>query len=268
MSIFEFKDYRSYLKNHIKRLPHKGRGELSKIAKHLRVNTTLLSQIMAGTREFSQEQAYSLSLYLAHTELEMDYFSLLIQLMRAGTHELKKHLEKKLEGVKTEALKLSKRISHEKKLTDQQRAIFYSSWIYSAIHLFTSLGSEGVTLEQIATRFNLSKTKTVEIVQFLLSAGVCTDESGKFAMGVQSTFIERDSPYILKHHSNWRIKAIQKSESLQENELMYSGQFSLSKKDFLILRERLAEFLKEANMVVKESPAEELACLNIDWFWL
>ena len=223
---------------------------------------------MSGLRDFNQEQTYTLSVYLAHTDLEMDYFSLLVQLQRAGTVDLKKHLERKLESLITEALQLSKRISHEKKLSDQQRAVFYSSWIYSAVHLFTSIKEKGITLEEISLRFNLSKQKTVDIIQFLLSTGLCTEDSGRYSMGVQSTFVERGSPYLLKHHSNWRVKAIQKSESISENELMYSGQFSLSKKDFEALRERLAKFLQEANLIVKESNAEDLACLNIDWFWL
>ena len=53
-----------------------------------------------------------------------------------------------------------------------------------------------------------------------------------------------------------------------EDELMYTGQFSLSKKDFETLRENLTEFLKTTNQVVKESKAEDLACLNVDWFWI
>lgn len=268
MSIFEFRDYRIYLKSYIRQLPRKGRGELSKISKHLKVNTTLLSQIMSGLRDFNQEQACSLSAYMAHTDLEMDYFSLMVQLQRAGTAELKKYLEKKLGSIKTEALQLSKRISHEKKLSDQERAIFYSSWIYSAIHLFTSIRERGVTLEEISSEFHFTKQKTVEIMQFLIAAGLCIEVSGRYSMGVQSTFVDKGSPYLLKHHSNWRVKAIQKSETLAENELMYSGQFSLSKKDFEVLRERLTEFLKEANKIVKDSKAEDIAALNVDWFWI
>ncbi len=266
MSIFEHNDYRIYLKNYIKALPKKGRGELSKISKHLRVNTTLLSQIMSGSRDFSHEQTYSLSLYLAHTELETDYFSLLVQLNRAGTIELKKHIQKKIETIKTDALQLSKRISHEKKLTEQQRSVFYSSWIYSAVHLLTSTNDRGVTLDDVAKRFRFSKQKALQIIQFLLSTGICSELSGRYVMGVQSTYVEHGSPHLLKHHSNWRIKAIQRSESISEKELMYTGQFSLSQKDFEVLRERIAEFLKEANLMVKESKAEDLACLNIDWF--
>jgi uncharacterized protein (TIGR02147 family) len=268
MSIFEFKDYRTYLRSYIRHLPRKGRGELSKIAKHLRINTTLLSQIMSSGREFSPEQALSLSEYLAHTEIETDYFALLVQHQRAGNSRLKKYLEKKLELMREEALKLSKRISHEKKLSDHERAIFYSSWIFSAIHLFTSTSQKGVTLDEIVARFSLPRNKAVDVMQFLLSSGLCIEKSGHYSMGVQSTFVERGSPYLLKHHSNWRLKAIQKSENLTERELQYSGQFSLSHRDFEALREKLADFLKTANELVKDSPAEEIASLNIDWFWI
>jgi uncharacterized protein (TIGR02147 family) len=268
MSIFEFTDYRVYLKSYIQRLPNRGRGELSKLAKHLLVNTTHISQIMSGTRDFSFEQAYSVSLYLGHTALETDYFSLLVQKHRAGTIELKKHLSEKIDSLKTEALRLSERISYEKKLSDQQRAIFYSSWIYSAVHLYTSILEEGFSIDEIATRFDLSRSKVSEILQFLVSSGICQENSGRFKMGIKSTFVEKGSPHLLRHHSNWRIKAIQKSETLTNSELMYSGQFSLSREDFLLLREQFTEILKKANDIVKESKAEDLACLNLDWFWI
>lgn len=268
MSIFEYGDYRSYLRAHIRALPRKGRGELSNIAKHLGMNTTLLSQIMSGSRDFNHEQTYSLSLYLGHMELEMDFFSLLVQIERAGTSELKEHLKKKLNAIKSESLKLSKRIIYEKKLSDQERAVFYSSWAYSAVHIFTSLSDKGVTLDEISRRFSFSKVKAAEIVQFLLSSEIIIEKSGRYRPGVQSTFVEQGSPHLLKHHSSWRVKAIQKSENLSDNELMITGQYSLSKKDFLSLRERLTEFVKVLNMAVKETDPEEIVCLNLDWFWL
>ncbi|HWU42963.1 MAG TPA: TIGR02147 family protein [Bdellovibrio sp.] len=268
MSLFDHDDYRSYLREHIANLPNKGRGELSRLAQHLEVNTTWISQIMSGSQNFNQEQGYRLSLYLGHMELETDYFSLLIQIERAGTSELKEYLRKKLSAIKAESLKLSKRVVYEKKLSDQDRAIFYSSWIYSAIHIYTSLFAKGVTSDEIAERFGLSKLKVAEAVRFLLSVGIITEKSGRYLLGVQSTFIEQGSPYILKHHSSWRVKAIQKSESLSGTEMMVTGQYSISKKDFLILREKLTEFVKTLNTTIQETDPEEIACLNIDWFWL
>jgi uncharacterized protein (TIGR02147 family) len=268
MSVFQFSDYRAYLRNHIEHLPKRGRGELSRMAQHLRVNSTLLSQVLAGNRNLSEEQTFELSTYLGHSSLESDYFTLLIQIDRAGSVNLKRHLEGKLKRLATEALKLSNRVAFEKKLSEQERAVFYSSWIYSAVHLFTSTKTEGVTIEEIAHRFRIPRNKAADLIHFLAQAGLVVETNNRYHMGTKSTFIERGTPFLLKHHSNWRIKAIQVSESISEEELMYSGQFSLSRNDFKILREALTECLRMINSTVKDSPAEELACLNIDWFWI
>jgi uncharacterized protein (TIGR02147 family) len=268
MTIFEHSDYRNYLRSHIRHLPHKGRGELTRIATHLSVNTTLLSQIMSGTREFTPEQTHELSVYLGHTDLETEYFSLLTQHERAGTKSLKTHLQKKLEATKKEAMKLSKRIAHDKTLSTNERAVFYSSWIYSAIHLFTSTNDDGVSLDEMASRFEIPRVKAAEIAQFLTSCGLCVEKSGQYKIGVQSTFLPKTSPFLNQHHANWRVKSFQKIDNIAENEMMYTGQVSLSKKDFNKIREQLVQVLKSAMAVVKDSPADDIACLNIDWFWL
>lgn len=266
MSLFEKSDYRSYLRSYLKGLPKNGRGELSKIAVHLRTNSTLLSQVLSGTRNFSAEQTLELSRYLGHSPLETDYFSLLVQIEKAGTHALREHLQAKLGELKGEALKLSKRIAHEKALTDQEKAVFYSSWVYSAVHLATSLKDAGVSPEIIAEKLSLGRSKVLEVLQFLVRAGLVLEKQGLYRMGVKSTFVARGSPHLLRHHSSWRVQAIARSEELREEELMYSGQLSLSVADFQRLREMLADFLGKANEIVRDSPAEELAALNIDLF--
>lgn len=268
MGLFEYGDYRIYLREHIQSLPKKGRGELSKIAKYLGVNSTWVSQIMSGSQSFNVEQGYSLSQYFGHTELETEYFSLLIQVERAGTDAFKKHLQKKLAMVKKESLSLSRRVSSAQKLSDHESSVFYSSWVYSAVHIFTSLSGGGVTIDEIAGRFALEKPKAAQIVQFLVGAGIISEKSGRYHIGVRSTFLERGSPHLLKHHSSWRLKAIQRSENLDDEELMISGQYSLSRADFGRLRERIAELVKEVSQTVERTDPEDIVCLNLDWFWL
>lgn len=266
MNIFEFNDYPLYLRKYIKAQPRHGRGLISKMALAMNSNTTLLSQVFAGTRHLNQEQAILLSEFIGHTDLEREYFFSLIYFARAGSVKLRNYYQEKLQLLKEEALKLSKRISHEKKLSDTSRAIFYSNWLYSAIHLFCSTAVTGVSLEEISSRFNTSKKKTAEIVQFLISTGLIYEENNRYKMGTKSTFVERGSPFLYKHHSNWRIKAIQKSDDLTDQELMYTGQFSISINDFNHLREELVELVKRINATVKDSPAEEIINFNLDWF--
>ncbi|MGE0528210.1 MAG: DUF4423 domain-containing protein, partial [Bdellovibrionales bacterium] len=187
---------------------------------------------------------------------------------RAGTLSLRKHLEKKRQALVKESLSLAVRIPHEKRLSTEERAVFYSSWVYSAVHLFTSLHAEGASLEDVATRFQIPKLRAREILQFLASTGLVEGSSGSYKIGTRSTHIPKGSPYLLKHHSNWRLKALAKSEGLKDDELMFSGQYSLSRRDFAILREQIAEFLKNVNLLVKNSASEDIAALNIDWFWI
>ncbi|MGZ6442070.1 MAG: DUF4423 domain-containing protein [Pseudobdellovibrionaceae bacterium] len=110
--------------------------------------------------------------------------------------------------------------------------------------------------------------KTAEIMDFLKASQLVNENNGKFTMGTQSTHLESSSPHIHKHHSNWRIRAIQASENLSDEELMYTVNVSLSKADFIVLREELVTLIKSFLKKVHDSPAEEIACLNLDWFWI
>lgn len=268
MSIFEFSDYRAFIKKSLSLKPKSGRGELSKIAEHLGVHSTLISLIMNGDRELTLEQCFDLSQYFELNELETEYFSLLVQLSRAGNHRYQLFIKNKLKALKTEAQKISHRFTHDKVLSEEQKSIFYSSWIYSAARLFTSTHENGKTLEEVVERFDSPRPEILKVLNFLISAGLIEFEKDRYKMGAQRTFLAQGSPHLNKHHSNWRIKAIQKFDRLNEQELMFTSPISISKTDFHKIREQMAEILKGVSQTVKDSPAEDIACLNIDLFWI
>ncbi len=234
-------------------------------SKAIGVHQTLLSLVLSGERNLTLEQAHDLTLYLSLTDLESEYFSLLVQFARAGNTRYKQSIRKKLEKTRSDAVKISKRVDQGKVLSDQQRAINYSSWVYSAVRLFASTDEMGKTFEEIQGRFRLTRQRTSEILTFLDSCGLVTQQGDQYRMGMQRTFLEHGSPHLLKHHSNWRIKVLEQAHEISDNELMFTSPVSLSKKDFDILRERTAAFITAFLKSVDDSPAEELACLNIDF---
>ncbi|MNT19470.1 hypothetical protein D3C72_1547300 [compost metagenome] len=87
-------------------------------------------------------------------------------------------------------------------------------------------------------------------------------------MAQQSTHLEKGSPFLIKHHGNWRVEAIQKSEVLTDEEMMFTANVSLNKEDFLKIRETLVKTIQDVLKTVKDSPAEDVANLNIDLFWM
>ncbi len=268
MSIFQFSSYRTYLKDYIAHLPKRGRGELSKIATEINIHPTLLSMVISGDRELTVEQGFDLSKYLQHTDLESEYFLLLVQLDRAGNQRLKTHLKEKIQRIKSEATKISNRFEHDKKLSDEEKTIFYSSWIYSAIRLYCSTSESGKTINEIIERFQIPRIRVVKVLNFLVTSGLVIQENDRFSLGVSRTFLENNSPHLPRHHMNWRSKAMQKSDHISEDELMFSFPHSVSKENFQQIREILADSLKKISLIVKDSPAEDIGCLNIDLFWI
>jgi uncharacterized protein (TIGR02147 family) len=268
MSVFEYLDYRKFISSQIQKKPNKGHGEISRIAKSISVHQTLVSMVLAGERDLSLEQGFDLAMYLGLTPLEREYFSQLIQYARAGNQRYKSAVREKIEELRAEANQLSKRVEHEKVLSDQQRTVMYSSWVYSAVLLFASTSEKGKTLEEIQARFTLPRPQVVGILNFLESAGLVEKSGEHYLMVPQMTFLEHGSPHLLKHHTNWRIKALSQIEQISESELMFTSPVSLSRQDFKKLREELAEYIKGFLATVKDSPADELACLNIDFFWI
>lgn len=268
MSIFKHSDLAAFLRNYIKNLPKKGRGEASRIAKRLGVSSTLISQILNGQKVLTPEQTQDLAGYLGLLPLEADYLTFMIQKERAGTTDLKKYWTTKLNQLRDQSLKITNRVKVDKILSDEERATLYSSPLYSAISLFTSVGDKGKSLIDICDRFEITRARASEILKFLTDIGVCIEKNGSYFLGTQKTHLEWGSPHLLKHLNNWRSRAIVYSENLDETELMYTAPISLSRKDFSALREEMAGFIKKFLDTVHASPAEEIACFNMDFFWI
>jgi len=268
MDIFKYSEISTILKHYIGSLPKNGRGEITRIAASLRVSTTLVSQVLSGDRTFTPEQTQMLGTYLGLSGLEADYIAFLVQRDRAGSTDLKKFWQQKIESLREQSLKVVNRVKVDRILNAEEKSIFYSSPLYSAIRLFASVGTKGKSLDEIAERFELSRAKTVDMLKFLVEAGLCELKNDRYFLGLQKTHLEEGSPHLPRHHANWRLSAMNRSQDLEKTELMYTAPVSLSKKDFDILREDMVVFIKKFLEKVHASPAEEIACLNIDFFWI
>jgi hypothetical protein len=205
---------------------------------------------------------------LGLSELETEYLLNLVHEERAASFEFKKYCQQKLKDLQLKAQKPAERFAHQKQLSEEHKAQFYSHYLYSAIRLFCSTEDKGRTLEDIRLRFDITRERLMPIVRFLLEAGLIVQHKENYKMGITSTFLPRESPHIHRHHANWRLLAMQNSPLLEENELMFTAPMSISKEDFEKIREDLLKQISKMSTVIKDSPAEEIATLNIDFFWI
>ena len=188
MNTFDYHDYKPFVNDWIKAQPKGGHGQLRQLALSLGINSVVMSQVFRGDRELTPEQALGVTKFTGLSELERDYFLLLVQKGRAGNHELKSVLEKQLEGMRITAQALKNRVKHQK-FTDEDRATFYSQWYYSAVRLGISIPKLN-SVSAIADYIQVDRALVAKVMEFLLKHKLVLEEKGKLNMGPQVTHIK------------------------------------------------------------------------------
>lgn len=260
-SIFSLDDFRSYVKAWARA---RGRGEFRKISQALGMHTTLVSQVLHGRKCLTEEQAVNLCGYMSLNPLETDYFLKLVQLERAGTVHLKNLYQRHLRQIQSQANEVKSRVPESKELSEQDRALFYSSWQYSFVRLLTSIESFQTT-EKIAFRLNLSVSRTQEILDFLTSRGLCNEDRGKYRRTGKNTHVESQSPLAVRHHQNWRTKSLELVEMMTPDDLAFTAPVSIAKRDIEKVRSILLETIADVANIVEDSASEEMVYFGIDW---
>lgn len=266
MTVFDYQDYKKFVNDWMATQPASGRGQLKKMAEHLRVSSVIMSQVFRGPRELSLEQAAGASVFLGLGELERDYFLGLVSYERAGTAELKSVYHRQNENIRGRAQSLQNRIKHQA-LTEEDRATFYSEWFYSAIRLGSSIPGLG-SVTALANHLKLDRALVAKAVDFLLRNGLLVRKGGQLELGPRVTHVGHDSPFVNRHHSNWRILGLQKLPATKPDDLFYTGPMALSKEAAAEIRAGLVELIERATAKAAQSKSEALRCLTIDWFGL
>jgi uncharacterized protein (TIGR02147 family) len=265
MTCFEYRDYKKYVRDRISIMPKKGYGQFAKIADFLSINSVNVTQIFKGDRNLSVEQACLLAEYFGLSNLESEYFVGLVEHSRAGHYKLKNMIQKRLDEIAKKSENLKDRLTARVEITDEAKAMFYSNWYFSGVRLATSIKTLQ-TADEISAYFNIPLPTVNRVLEFLQIHGLVKENNNKFSMGASSTHLESTSPLIGRHHSNWRNKAIEKVNFLDSDELALSMPCSLSKSARAKIRKELIEAISRITALIDDSPEEELACLNIDWF--
>lgn len=265
MDLFKFTSYKDYVLKRLKAFPKGGRGQLRRMAEHLGAHPVVLTQVFKGDRELSLENATDLADFLGFSELERNYFLLLVQRARAGTPRLREVLDGQLKILREKATDLKELVPNQVEFSEADKAIFYSNWLYTALSLAPSL-PQFKTPEALAQYFNLPLHKVNQIIEFLLRFGLLVRKNNELDMGVQSTHIDAGSPLVSRHHTNWRLVGLSKVENLSAQELFITAPMTLSKETMVEIRADIISLIDRTVKKVHASPSEQLMCLNVDLF--
>ncbi len=265
LNIFTYGSYKKFLKSII--AENKDiRGVQSLIALSASCQKTYLSQVLSGKSQLTPEHAIGIAKLLKLTQDETDYFINLVHFERAGTPELQKYYELKLESLIINTQKIEKVVISQE-LSILHKTIYYSSWIYPAIHVALSVPHLR-TVSALSTKFNLTADETIYYLKQLEDMGLATKNNSIWNSKIQNIHLPESSPLVWLNHQNWRRRVQQEGDKITPLGLHYSTVCSLSHEDLLFLRTMVIDFVKKTRNVIEPSKEEEIVVLLLDFFTL
>jgi uncharacterized protein (TIGR02147 family) len=264
-TVFAFSDYKKFFNAWVDLQPKQGYGEYRRVAQALGLSTTMVSQVFKADKHLSMEMAADLCDYLGLNEDEADYLLLMVEFQKAGSFKLKSKLERQMKKSQEKSAKLESKIKKDIELSEQDKGVYYSSWLYQATRLLSDIEAYN-DADEISQRLNVPKNQILKVIQFLVETNLCKREKGKLKMGPAITHLAAGSPIVTRHHLNWRVRGYQQMTLPEEKNLFATIPMVLSESLADKIRQELPQFVQNILAEVAPSPSETVRCLNIDYF--
>lgn len=265
-SVFDYLDYREFLRF---ALPVDGphRGARNRLAEALNCQKGFVSQVLGEHSHFSLEHGMKISQFLQLESDEEEFFLLLLHHARAGSRALEKFYEKKLQEIRERRMQIKERIRAHSDLTEEEKITYYSSWHYTAVHMCLMIPVLR-NKAAIGAFLGLPKRTVERTLDFLLAVGLAKISGDQILAGPARIHISQDSPFISKHHTNWRMQSIQSLDVPQAQDLHYSLVMSISDEAAEKIREILLRSVQEVEPVLKAAEDKTVYVFNMDLFSL
>ncbi len=266
ISVFNFEKYRDFLNEILQEQPKKGHGVRSVWAKAMGCQIAFVSHVLRGLYHLSAEQGESLARHLGLSKEETEYFILLIQRERAGTHHLEKFFREIIREKASERENIRRRMKIKENLSLEDQAIYYSKWLYSAVHMALTIPLFASSVDKIATYFDTPLTTIREILEFLETRGLISLSAGKYKVEKNLLFINKNSPFFSHQQVFLRQKAIDSIYKNNPEEIHFASIFTVAEKDVKKIKEILLKSIEQTTEVIKPSKEEKLYSLSLDLF--
>lgn len=261
MDIYKYDDYKKIIIDWI--ASSKIKGAKTQLSKSANCSPSWITRVLHGSLQLTPDQAMGVAVFLNFNEFETDYFMNLVDLERAATPRLKKQIEKKLNFLRKNSIKVGASVQSFTSL-DSDSFRYYSSWVYASVHVACMIKKQKV--EEISERLNLSMEKVIKILHELKKMNLVTNDSLLWFSKSNNIHLPEDYQHSKITHSIWRNRVIQFLNEGHDEGLHYSGIHCLSAKDVDSIQRQLKEQILNCRLQIQDSPSEELVVFCLDWF--
>jgi uncharacterized protein (TIGR02147 family) len=264
MNIYDFADYKEIVRHQIKENKNI-KGYRSRLAMHIGCQKSFFSQVLRTHVHFTPDHVASLCEEWGLNEQESDYFLTLLHYARAGSPSLKRYLKKKLAQFRENRGQPSKRILWPELGAESAALQYYSSWIWSAVHILVS-NPEMTSSDRIAQQLNLPKNLVEEVLSWLEQKKMIQKNFKGWTVLSTQLHLNANSPMHETHQSNWLQRALFDLQGRNANSLHYSSVFTVDEETFQSLKRSLVDHIEKMNQKIIPAPAEQLVCLSTHLF--
>ncbi len=263
LTVFKFKTYKPYLKYRWSLT----RGDLSRAAQSLNCQRSHLSRVISEEWHLTTDQAFLLAGYWRLPLTERNYFIGLVEFERASAPEYKNHLSQKISEMRRENDDITKNL--KKPTVDIQTgtldAVYFSNWMYSAIHYLTACPAYQ-TADKISARLGIQIDLVTQVLRKLESMALVRADGGRWHFLSGHVHIDKGASVSANFHQNHRTLALSDIMRDRRDQIHFSAFYTLSKEDIEVLREEVLSLIQKLSEVATPSPAEELISVSIDFF--
>ncbi len=264
MPVFEYSDYKEFLKDQISSHKHI-RGYLSRLAEAAKCQKSYLTQVIKGHVHFTPEHAMGASTFWDFSESETDFFVELVHFARTDHGDLKRRITKRLKLIREEQENLSKRFSTSALQEPEIQQLYYSNWVYCALHILVSI-PQFQTISEISKRLNLPNELAKSSLEELKKLGLVEYEKQRWKFRGSNLHLAKGAALLPTHHHNWRARAVLDSQNHLTDGIHYTAVQTLTLTDFEKIKTLLLQALDQQRKIVLASEEDEMACLALDWF--
>jgi hypothetical protein len=260
MTLFQLKQYREIITFLINDEP----GVKQELSRHMRCQPAYLSRVMAGKADLSQDQILLLADFFKLDKEQTEYIVYVLLENRSGNSKSKEFFREKAEQNARKNLQLKKQLNADTKLASEFEATYYSSWIYSALHI--SLLNPKLDLKSFAEQCGLKWSDVILALNNLERMGLAKKDHNKWSVLHTSTHLGPDSPWLSRHHINWRMKICEKMSREDLEGLHYTSIASCSHQDRARVNQVLVDALQKCREIIKNSSDEVSFYYGCDLF--
>lgn len=262
MDTFDFEEYRDFINQRLE--AESKSGARSRLAEAAHCSASWITRVLSGNVHLTPDQALGIGHYFHLNDKEMDYFLLLVEYERAASAALKNRIRAKLEELRKESRSFASTVKVDSAVSESDRMIYYSSWIYAAFHVACMV--KPMTANEITELFDVRIESVVKSLSALQKMSLLVNKNGRWQATSKFVHLSADHAMASVSHMAWRTFTTHRLQQNPDEGLHYSAIHCLSKKDLEKIRKKLKDMVLECRRTIEDSSSEALAVFCLDWY--